>query len=85
MSELKRRNAIGKQTRVSIMPTYRFHVAPEDSTTDVLLCCTHDDEALNEAKWTMRDVLLDSAPEFALGSDGALALAQCVGDCSMIH
>jgi hypothetical protein len=63
MSELKRRDAVGKQTRVSIMPTYRFRVAPEDSTSDVLLRCTHDDEALNEAKRTMRDVLLDSAQQ----------------------
>jgi hypothetical protein len=37
------------------MPTYRFHVAPEDNSTDVLLRCTHDDEALNEAKRTMRE------------------------------
>jgi hypothetical protein len=62
-TELKRRNAIGKQTWDSIMPTYRFHVSPEDSSTDVLLRCTHDDDALNEAKRTLRDLLLDSAQQ----------------------
>jgi hypothetical protein len=41
------------------MPTYRFHVVPKDSSTDVLLLCAHDDEALNTAKRTMRDALLD--------------------------
>jgi hypothetical protein len=45
------------------MPTYRFHVPPEDSSTDVLLRCSDDDEALNEAKRRMRDVLLDSAQQ----------------------
>jgi hypothetical protein len=43
------------------MPTYRFHVAPEESSEDVLLRCTDDDEALTEAQRTMRDVLLGSA------------------------
>jgi hypothetical protein len=45
------------------MPTYRFHAPPEDSSTDVLLRCTDDDEALNEAKRTMRDVLLNSTQQ----------------------
>ncbi|MEN3378471.1 MAG: hypothetical protein V7604_3826 [Hyphomicrobiales bacterium] len=43
------------------MPTYRFHVAPDDSAEDVLVRCITDDEALNEAQRRMRDVLLDGA------------------------
>ena len=45
------------------MPIYRFRVLPGDTTGEVKLKFTDDDAALNEARRTLRDLLLEKGPK----------------------